>query len=256
MKPFKLAGAIPALVFSLSLGAVTGAHAGSINPTFQSFGDLNAATSTTVDFTGDGIPTDPSAIATFAGSNGDTLLLGLTAHQRFANPPLGNDGAGTYSAQAGANDGTPGNPGNRATWNFAWFAEVIGENGSTLNDYGVTLLYDLDPGIGTDESDLGSWDIGASASADPNISDTLFQSSQNATFGFLANDFPGFISAPSFTAFDPFAAGQYSFALRSTLGEVAINVEVSPVPLPAAGWLLLSAFGGLGLVARRRRKAA
>lgn len=29
-----------------------------------------------------------------------------------------------------------------------------------------------------------------------------------------------------------------------------------PIPLPAAGWLLLSAFGGLGLVARRRRKAA
>lgn len=32
--------------------------------------------------------------------------------------------------------------------------------------------------------------------------------------------------------------------------------EVQPVPLPAAGWLLLTAFGGLGLAARRRRKAA
>jgi len=31
---------------------------------------------------------------------------------------------------------------------------------------------------------------------------------------------------------------------------------IAPVPLPAAGWLLLTAFGGLGLAARRRRKAA
>ena len=30
--------------------------------------------------------------------------------------------------------------------------------------------------------------------------------------------------------------------------------DVQPVPLPAAGWLLLTAFGGLGLAARRRRK--
>jgi hypothetical protein len=33
------------------------------------------------------------------------------------------------------------------------------------------------------------------------------------------------------------------------------NVTVSTVPLPAAGWLLLSALGGLGVVARRKRTA-
>lgn len=31
--------------------------------------------------------------------------------------------------------------------------------------------------------------------------------------------------------------------------------EVSPIPLPAAGWLLLAGLGGLGLAARRRRHA-
>ncbi len=34
------------------------------------------------------------------------------------------------------------------------------------------------------------------------------------------------------------------------------NVTVAPVPLPAAGWLLLSAIGGLGAVSRRRTQAA
>ncbi|WP_371060692.1 VPLPA-CTERM sorting domain-containing protein [Rhodosalinus sp. 5P4] len=32
--------------------------------------------------------------------------------------------------------------------------------------------------------------------------------------------------------------------------------EAPVIPLPAAGWMLLSALGGLGLVARRRRKAS
>lgn len=38
--------------------------------------------------------------------------------------------------------------------------------------------------------------------------------------------------------------------------DINVQVHASPVPLPAAGWLLLTAFGGLGLAARRRRKAA
>jgi len=39
-------------------------------------------------------------------------------------------------------------------------------------------------------------------------------------------------------------------------GTFSTSATIAPVPLPAAGWLLLTAFGGLGLAARRRRKAA
>ncbi len=43
-----------------------------------------------------------------------------------------------------------------------------------------------------------------------------------------------------------------------TAGDVAAfdNVTVAPVPLPAAGWLMLSALGGIGSFVRRKRAAA
>jgi len=45
--------------------------------------------------------------------------------------------------------------------------------------------------------------------------------------------------------------------ISGTLADATYDFEAAaPIPLPAAGWLLLTAFGGLGVVARRRRKAA
>lgn len=40
------------------------------------------------------------------------------------------------------------------------------------------------------------------------------------------------------------------------LSHVTIYGSPSPIPLPAAGWLLITALGGLGIAARRRRKAS
>lgn len=75
------------------------AAAAPVTPVFQTFGDLAGA-----EFGGDGIPNDAVAISTFTAQNGDMLTLGLTATGRFANPPVGNDGAGTFTADPGAND--------------------------------------------------------------------------------------------------------------------------------------------------------
>lgn len=41
-----------------------------------------------------------------------------------------------------------------------------------------------------------------------------------------------------------------------TLSHVSLYTTPSPIPLPAAGWLLITALGGLGIAARRRRKAS
>lgn len=232
-----------AVALSLFAGA---ASAAPISPTSQLFGDIDTATTTPVTFGGTGIPTARTAYSIFTdGVN--TLLLGLTAHQRFSNPALTDDGKGTFTATAGANDGF-GGPGTAATWNFAWFAEATG--GKTLSDWGLKLLYDLDPGADTDSSDLGTINFAGFPFG-------LSQGSQNATFGFLAITNPAFgITAPTFTPFNPLSSGEYTFALTTTSGNmVAIQVNVPPVPVPAALPLMLLALGGLGLAARRRRAA-
>ncbi|HSB95149.1 MAG TPA: VPLPA-CTERM sorting domain-containing protein [Spongiibacteraceae bacterium] len=48
----------------------------------------------------------------------------------------------------------------------------------------------------------------------------------------------------------------HSIQFNSTVGVAGFdNITIAPVPVPAAGWMMLSALGGLGTVVRRRRKA-
>lgn len=246
-----------AMALIVSMGTTGAANAAPIVPGSQSFEDFPGA-----NFGGSGIPTDPTAFSVFTDPNtGDILTLALSATQRFNNPALGNDGAGTYSAVAGQNDGTPGSTSGTlgTTWNFNWFIGItgpeitndndIGANAifasptSTIESFGISLLYDMDPGVGTSDTELGVLTAAALSNAALNGTTILSQNSQNLDFGFLASDIAGFIVAPAIGGFNPLAGGEYSFALRSDLGEVAINVNVTSVPAPAA----LPLFGiGLG----------
>jgi len=240
------------LLAAMAVMAATHASAAPITPAFDAFDDLAVAT-----FGGTGIPTDPTAITTIT-SGPNTITLGLTAHQRFSNPPLTNDGAGTFVAGRGSNDGTPGNPGDQSTWNFAWYIEI--EGGGTFDDFGFALLYDFDPGADTDESVLGVLDLNDAivALGGSLAATTINQSSQNLTFGFLADNSLSSITAPAFGSFDPDIGGQYSFALLardaqgSEIGRSAINVQVVSAP----GSLALLALGLAGVRAARRRRRA
>jgi len=202
----------------------------------DAFGQLESMSGIDVDFGGSGIPTDSVVISTFGFGN-DQIRLGIAATQRFGSPAVTNDGVGTYSATTG--ESAPG----VSLWNFSFFAESTGN----LWDAGIKLYYDFDPAANTDISEMG---------VIQGFLGSVSQDSQNLGFGFLDAGIPGFVIPPVFSSFDPFAAGEYSFRLEASNGQgVAMNVNVSPVPLPAALPLLLGALGGMGFVARRRRKS-
>ena len=233
------------LSLTLLLGAVSAfAAAAPVTPQYSSFGPLPQAT-----YGGSGIPNNPSAITFREG-----FVLGLTAHQRFSGPNLGNDGAGTFFANPGTTASPTGLQG--STWNVGYYIKVDQES---IADSGLSfkLLYDFDAGAYTDEAQLGVLNlsnvflIGGGGSA----ADTK-QDSQNLLFGYLAE--PSFIVTPPAGTFNPNANGQYSFALVAyngqgdELGRSSINVQVGNVPEP--GVFALLGLGAAGLAAARRRK--
>ncbi|MEN0109979.1 MAG: PEP-CTERM sorting domain-containing protein [Planctomycetota bacterium] len=190
--------------------------------------------------------------------DGDTTItLALTATQRFSNPPLTNDGLGTFFATPGSNFGGNGESGTEgALWNFNFYIEVEGANGTTpaLTDYDFTLFYDFDAGFDTGFGDLGTIDLTASLNGatfpNPNPQMVL-EGSQNLLFGFLASPIPGVLDPPA-GSFDANATGEYTFAIGVTDGFFpleSVAIDVSVVPEPATALL-----AGLGVLAVRRRR--
>jgi len=223
-------------------------------PIFDYFGPLDEAT-----FGGTGIPNDEVAVASQFVDGDNLITIAMSATQRFSNPPLSNDGAGTYFATPGSNLGGNGESTTAgALWNFNTFIKVEGLNGATpvLTDYQIDLFYDFDPGFDTGLAGLGRIDITASllAGSGGGPSSTLEQDSQNLLFGFLATDFLPFVDAPA-GSFDPNALGEYNFAIQVSgaggfgIETVAMDVQVTPEP----GAALLLGLGLVGYATVRQR---
>jgi hypothetical protein len=212
-----------------------------ITPTYTTFGTLSGAT-----FGGTGIPNNAVAITTIGN-----VTLGLTAHARYVNPPVSNNGAGVFTAVAGGDIYTPA-PNTQPTWarwNFGWYA-----SSTDSKTYLLDLRYDFNPGSGTDESDLGS--ILLPFGPAPALG-TLLQDSWNLGMGFLDTSVPPWVTPPTYPSFNPNVSGEYSFALilrdastGTELGRAAILVNAVP---EGGATLGLLGVGLLGLVALARR---
>jgi hypothetical protein len=266
-----------AALFSISFAGVAQA----ISVEFDEFGALDAK-----EFGGTGIPQDNVAISRLENEARGDITLGMSAHGRYANPDVTDDGAGTFTALAGSNFGIPSDPDDTtrsslrgATWNFDFYAAVTdgtfpppNENadGSNIDEYNLgnytfELLYDFDPAVDTAESDLGVWNLNEAINAAEDLSDSDLNelpSSQNLLFSFLNDSSVPGVTPPS-GSFDPNALGEYSFALTATNPETdeevarsAINVNVVPTPGAAGAGLAMLGLTGVGGLLRRRRGAA
>ena len=202
-----------------------------ITPSYTTFGPLPEAT-----FAGTGIPNSAVSVTKVANpSGGGDLTLGLTAHQRYDNPAVTNNGAGTFFAGAG-NDSAHLQP-NYAIWNFGFYFSGVKSGQETR------LYYDTNPLVGNDVSTYFSF---SSLSA--------YQDSWNLGMNFLGG-----------AAFPESSSGQYSFALVTFDSQGAefarsamiVNVGDVRTSVPDAGpssALLLFGLGGLGLIKRFKRK--
>lgn len=237
---------------TLSLAAATLLAASTAfgTPIYDTFGPLDGAT-----FGGQGIPTEEVAISSQFVDGNNLITVAMSATQRYSNPALTNDGAGTYFATPGSNFGgnneslTEG-----ALWNFNYYMKVEGLNGATpiLADYQIYLYYDFDTGFDTPIGSLGVINATNAILASPTPGATLVEGSENLNFGYLATSIPGFITAPG-GAFDPNALGEYNFGIqvsKAGWGVETVAMDVQVIPEPATMGLMV--LGGIALIRRRR----
>ena len=118
------------------------------------------------------------------------------------------------------------------------------------------------------------WENGAVEGEDYTSAFTIgFDGDKSGTWSFAAN--PSLTHGPAYMvvkaatnwalyALDGALSGDWSTAGLMTpngknqagVSHISFYNSAAPVPLPAAGWLLIAGLGGLGALARRRKAAA
>ena len=256
----KNAARLTGLLCALALPGVASAI-----PVYDTFGPLTGA-----NFGGSGIPNDSVAISSQFYDGNNLITVAMNATQRYSNPVVTNNGAGTFYAGTGSNTG--GNNESTTTgalWNWNYYIKVegVGANPPSpiLTDYDISLYYDFNPAFDNlAASTLGKIDVTAALKCYGSTA-SITQGSENLMFGWLATaascpapgpNFGTPVVTPSlsFPSFNPNASGEYNFSIRvgrDGWGVESVAMDVQVVPVPAAVWLFGSALGLAGLMRRR-----
>jgi hypothetical protein len=230
-------------LLSISAGLFCAAIA-SAQPTMESYGSIAGFIA----------GTSPTVHSDVSISSGSGLTLGMTAQQRFFNPALTNDGAGTFYATTGQNNGLGTSSFQGATWNFDFY---IGT--TTPTAYTFELTYGLAGGTVFSFNPLADGDAFSLAKYGPNN----WQDSQNLLFSNFGGA-PNLFSPGSGGTFNPNANATYDFLLTAkdvsgaVVEQAGIRVQVgtgSPVPDAGSTCLMLGA-ALLGFAGIRRKFVA
>ena len=194
---------------------------------------------------------------------GYNIELGLRGKLRYddlgAPQSIYNwDGVDTYAI----GERTSGTPANRSVFNYEWSVNVADTPFSIAQlisrGFRAEIGYDLDPTAGVNFSyyDPFAADAYYGTNSTPNGGGTYDNTGTPVAGTTVAQNSVNYGFIPG----APLSNGIYDISFNvynpnnQQIGSTRITI--SAVPVPAAGLLLLTAFGGLSLAMRRRRKLA
>ncbi len=197
-----------------------------------------------------------SAFATTAPvANGGSLFLTETTTS------AGSSAFGTISA--------PANPGN-FTYSDSWTAPqtspVTGTNSGFYDDFVITIgpgqadsitsSISLANFLGISNMKVELYDYTANGGVTPLTTTPVAGTAYDAWSSTVA--FPGGTTTVDVLPTTVLNAGTYVIQVKGTVsgsagGNYTGSLNLTPVPVPATAWLMLSGIGGLGIMSRRRK---
>lgn len=194
-----------------------------------------AASAARIDFTDSNVWVDGNSTQSIAGVTVSVAPVGtINFTQKFDGTPGETDGLAELSDGLGVSDDEISAPRESVTVSFSQTVRVIG-------------LHFLDLFLAQDGSELE--DALVSFNGGPLVEFNALKTPNPKNGGY------------AFYGFGPIAVNTITFTAGTTNDRRGVPdyalaaIDLAPIPLPAAGWMFISALAGMGFLARRRQTA-